>query len=67
MLVFDRMGQVMTHLEEHVNYPATKDQIIKACNDMSDVPLDAKDWILRNLTDRRYQNSEEVKKILGFD
>lgn len=33
------MGQMKTHIKEHVTYPATKQDLVQACNMMSYVPF----------------------------
>ncbi len=55
---------LITHIEGHVKYPATKKQLVEACNMMSDVSKADKDWFSRSLPDRTYKNSDEVKKAL---
>jgi len=50
----------LEHLKNHVEYPATKNDIVTACNNLSDVPQADKDWFEKNLPDRTYKNAEEV-------
>ncbi len=50
----------LEHLKNHVEYPATKSDIMTACNNLSDVPQADKDWFEKNLPDRTYKNAEEV-------
>ena len=50
----------LEHLKNHVEYPATKNDIVTACNNLSDVPKADKDWFEKNLPDRTYKNAEEV-------
>ena len=54
-----RAVQVVEHLE-HVDYPTTKKEIIKACNKMTDVPRSYREWFDRNLPERSFKNREEV-------
>lgn len=56
-----KMAEGMAHLNDHVKYPASKDDIVKACNDMSDVPEEDKKWFLEKLPVKMYQNPDEVK------
>lgn len=62
----DEMKEVMEHLDEHITYPATKGDIVKACNMMSDVPAEHKKWFEEKLPDGTYESAEEVKMALGM-
>lgn len=53
----------MDHLE-HVSYPATKEDLVKACNNMSDVSEEGKKWFMESLPGGTYQNSGDVKAAL---
>ncbi len=50
----------LEHLKNHVEYPATKNDIVTACNNLSDIPQADKEWFEKNLPDRTYNNAEEV-------
>jgi len=54
-----RAVQVSEHLD-HVTYPTTKRELVKACNKMSDVPKSYKEWFERNLPDRGYNIRDDV-------
>lgn len=56
----------MMHLEDHVTYPATKDDLVKACNEMSDLSEEDKKWFEAKLPDGTYQSADEVKAALGM-
>lgn len=56
--------EVKTHIREHLTYPATKQQLIQACNDMSEVPRSDKQWFETNLPEGTYQTADEVIKAL---
>jgi|GEM_PF-1312649 len=58
------MNEVMEHLDGHITYPATKQEIIKACENMSDVPADDKNWVMKNLPDKTYMNTDDVKNAM---
>ena len=60
----EKMNEVMEHLNGHVDYPATKQEIMKACEDMSDVPLKDKDWVMKNLPEKTYMNAGDVKNAM---
>ncbi len=51
------------HLD-HVSYPATKEELVKACDNMSDVPEEGKKWFMDNLPGGTYQNSGDVRAAL---
>lgn len=48
------------HLKKDVAYPATKDDIITACNNFEEIPASERDWFYRTLPDRGYGSAEEV-------
>ncbi len=50
----------LDHLKNHVEYPANAEQVIQACNNMSDVPGDDKEWFSNNLPAGTYNNPGEV-------
>jgi hypothetical protein len=58
--------EVKTHIREHLSYPASKQQLIQACNDMSDVPKSDKEWFENNLPEGNYQTADEVIKALNL-
>jgi len=51
---------VLEHAKKHVDYPATKKQLMEACNNFSDVPAAEKNWFAKTLPDRTYKNANEV-------
>lgn len=56
--------EVSDHIKNHVDYPATKTDLVKACNMMSDVSSDDKKWFEKNLPSKTYKNADEVMKAL---
>ncbi len=50
----------LEHLKNHIEYPASREQVVAACNNMSDVPADDRDWFSNNLPEGTYSNPEEV-------
>lgn len=56
--------KTMEHLD-HVNYPASKQELVEACNQMSDVPAEEKKWFMDNLPDQMYNSAEDVKQTLS--
>lgn len=58
------LQQELGHIKNHVNYPATRDQIVQACNNMSDVPSKDKDWVSKNLPNQTFGGPEDVMNAL---
>jgi hypothetical protein len=56
-----------THLSEHIKYPATKADILKACNDASDVSADDKAAFTASLPEGTYKSADDVMKALGMN
>ena len=54
------------HLSAHVKYPATKADILKACNDTSDLSADDKASFAAALPDGTYKSADEIVKALGL-
>ncbi len=50
----------LEHLKNHIEYPASREQVVAACNNMSDVPADDRDWFSDNLPAGTYSNAGEV-------
>lgn len=62
----DDMMEMKEHLESHITYPATKTDIMRACNDMSHVPNEHKKMFLENLPDETYQSSDAVMQAANM-
>ncbi|MBI2074817.1 MAG: hypothetical protein HYT83_03220 [Candidatus Levybacteria bacterium] len=60
------MKEVKSHLENDITYPASKADIIAACDGMSDVSKNEKKWLEDNLPDKTYANAEEAKKAINM-
>jgi len=56
--------EIREHIKKHADYPATKADIVKACNLMSDVSSEDKKWFEKTLPEGTYNNSNEVLKAL---
>lgn len=54
------------HLKDHQSYPATKDELVKACNDLSDFSAEDKTWFIQHLPEGTYNSAGEVIKALGL-
>ncbi len=54
------------HIKSHIYYPATKEEIVTSCRNMSEVPTHDKIWLEQTLPERKYDNAVEVlTRILG--
>lgn len=57
---------IVSHISDHLHYPATKAELVQACNEMADVPAEDKAWLIRNLPEGQYEGPEEVIEALGW-
>lgn len=62
----DNIPGAMEHLETHQTYPATKDELVKACNGLSDFSSEDKKWFMDHLQDKTYNSAQEVMDTLGL-
>jgi hypothetical protein len=53
-------NEISTHLQKHIVYPASKREIVEACNNMTDVPQEDKTYFENYLPDWNYRNAGEV-------
>ena len=56
----------IAHLKQHQEYPAKKEQLVKACNELSDFSKADKEWFKENLPKGTYNSAEEVIRTLGW-
>lgn len=54
------------HLREHQTFPATKAELIEACNNLSDFSEADKKEFADRLPDTTYHSAEEVMEALGW-
>lgn len=57
---------MMDHIKSHNEYPATKVDLVAACNNMSEFSQDHKKWFEKALPTKTYNNANEVIKALGL-
>jgi hypothetical protein len=55
---------VLMHAKKHVSYPATKKDLVEACNNASDVPIEDRKWFTSNLPEKTYNSASEVVEAL---
>jgi hypothetical protein len=58
------MATELGHLKNHVMYPASRAQVVAACNNMSDSDPSNKEWVTKNLPEGNYRNAGEVLNAL---
>jgi hypothetical protein len=54
------------HIKNHISYPTTKAEMVKACNNMSDISEDDKDWFIITLPECNYNSADEVINAIGW-
>lgn len=60
------MKNAIGHLKAHQTYPATKAELVKTCNELSDFSADDKKWFEENLPEGDYDSAQEVIIALGW-
>ncbi|MGP8124288.1 MAG: hypothetical protein ACLQEQ_00225 [Nitrososphaerales archaeon] len=58
------MAEELGHLKHHVQYPASRSQVVAACNKMSDVSEANREWFSKNLPEGTYKNPTEIMGAL---
>ena len=56
----------MEHLKAHQSYPATKADLVAACNNLSDFSEEDKREFESSLPEGTYNSADEVAKALGW-
>ncbi len=54
----------LEHIKRHINYPASKNQVIQACNNMMDVPSADKEFVTKSLPEQTFKGPEDVVRAL---
>ncbi len=52
------------HAKHHIKYPASREEVVAACNNFADVPKEDATWFSKNLPKGTYRNPEQVFKAL---
>ena len=52
------------HLREHQQYPATKADLVAACNNLMDFNDAEKQWFAATIPEGTYKSADEVIKVL---
>jgi hypothetical protein len=58
------LAEELGHLKKHVMYPATRAQVVAACNNMSHIDTANRDWFTKNLPAGTYRNPAEILSAL---
>jgi hypothetical protein len=61
----DKKGTI-EHLKMHQKYPATREELVKECNELSDFTKEDKEWFKANLPEGTYTSAKEVIEVLGL-
>ncbi len=59
-----KLSEELDHIKNHVDYPASRTEVVEACNNMSDVPSDDRDWFSKTLPEGTYKTADEVVSAL---
>jgi len=49
--------ELIGHIRDDVEYPATKTAILEACNNMEHLPKADRDWVAKSLPDRTFKTA----------
>lgn len=55
------------HLRQHQAYPATKAELVKECNELSDFSKEDKEWFMKSLPEGTYKSADDVIGALGLE
>ena len=58
------LAEELGHLKNHVTYPANRQQVVSACNNMSDAPEADREWVSKSLPEGTYQSADAVVTAL---
>ena len=54
------------HLKMHQKYPATREELVAECNELSDFSKEDKEWFMNHLPKGTYESAQEVIEVLGL-
>lgn len=58
--------EMKVHIRDHLDYPARKEDLVQACNNMAHVPAEDRKWFEEKLPSGTYKTSDDVLKTLGL-
>lgn len=56
----------LDHLKSHQKYPATREELLKECSNLSDFSDEDKNWFTKNLPEGTFKSADEVIKAVGL-
>ena len=59
-----KFAEELGHLKSHVPYPASRAQVVEACNNNMHADRDDADWMAKALPEGTYNNAGEVLNAL---
>ncbi len=62
----DNKKAAIEHLKSHQTYPATKADMVKTCNELSDFSAVDKQWFTDHLPEGTYNSAQEAMQALGW-
>ena len=63
----DNTKGTVDHIKKHQEYPATKKELVAACNNLYDFSKEDKEWYTSHLSDKTYNSAEEVLEALHLN
>lgn len=62
--IMGKFAEELGHLKSHVPYPASREQVVAACNNNMHADRDDAEWMARALPRGTYKNANEVLTAL---
>jgi hypothetical protein len=59
-----KFAEELGHLKSHVSYPASREQVIAACNNNAHADKDDAEWMAKALPNGTYRNASDVLTAL---
>ncbi len=57
----------LEHIKDHQTYPASKKELVAACDDLSDFSAEDKAYFISHITRDTYNSADEVLEDLHLD
>ena len=54
------------HLKNHQKYPATREDLVAECDNLSDFSDEDKEWFMDNLSEGTHDSADAVIEALGL-
>ena len=58
--------EIITHFRDHQSYPAQKNDLTRACDNMADLEPEDRQWLTETLKEKYYTSASEVVENLGW-